>query len=335
MLLAVGPARHFHSEARVFPVGEGHQNPDRTKSVATGSPFPALAMTIFADDYVGSGWRVFTRAAEQQHAARWIQLRTGDIGNSIVRQTVSVYAAIGLHRHRAVLVNEAAEHVVATDFVSRESGADPVAGDRYLKLDSSMRALPVVVAGILAKDSLEVAVANDEQPIEAFGANRSYPAFRVGVRPWRSDRCLDHADSLGAEHLLEGAVNLVSRFRMRNLMERPRSERSPTRLRATWVTNAPVGCSVTPRMCTSRVDSSINEKHVELLERHGVYGEEIRGQHAVRLGSQELPPRGSAPRNGTQTVAAQDPSDRAGRDPDAELAQFALDARMHPQRRFS
>ena len=48
------------------------------------------------------------------------------------------------------------------------------------------------------------------------------------------------------------------------------------------------------------------------------------------LGGQELPSRGSAPRDGTQTVSAQDPSDRAGRDPDAELSQLALDANASP-----
>lgn len=59
-------------------------------------------------------------------------------------------------------MNEAAEHVAASGLESRGSGADPVAVDRYLKLDSSMRALPVVVAGIFAKDPLEVAAAKDE-----------------------------------------------------------------------------------------------------------------------------------------------------------------------------
>jgi hypothetical protein len=55
------------------------------------------------------------------------------------------------------------------------------------------------------------------------------------------------------------AVNLVSRSRTRNLMDLPRSARSATRFRASWVTKAPVGCSAIPRMCTSRVASSITK----------------------------------------------------------------------------
>jgi hypothetical protein len=108
-----------------------------------------------------------------------------------------------LHRHRVVLVNEAAEHVVATDSVSPGSGADLVVGDRHVELDASMRALPVGKADIFTKNSFEVALAKDGQPIEAFGADRPCPALRVGVRPWQSEGCLDAADSLGAEHLVE------------------------------------------------------------------------------------------------------------------------------------
>ena len=39
-----------------------------------------------------------------------------------------------------------------------------------------------------------------------------------------------------------------------------RSPRSMSRLRACWAVHAPVGCSVTPRMCTRRVSISITKK---------------------------------------------------------------------------
>ncbi|HEY6313324.1 MAG TPA: BREX system ATP-binding domain-containing protein [Streptosporangiaceae bacterium] len=56
------------------------------------------------------------------------------------------------------------------------------------------------------------------------------------------------------------AVNLLSRSRIRNLKRPARSPGSMSKLRACWAVHAPVGCSVTPRMCTCRVWISITKK---------------------------------------------------------------------------
>jgi hypothetical protein len=64
------------------------------------------------------------------------------------------------------------------------------------------------MAAVDAEDVLEVALAEDEDAVEAFGAERSYPAFGVGVRVRSVDRCLDHLDSLAAEDLIEGVREL-------------------------------------------------------------------------------------------------------------------------------
>jgi hypothetical protein len=48
------------------------------------------------------------------------------------------------------------------------------------------------------------------------------------------------------------AVNLLSRSRIKNLKSLARSPWSIGRLRAWWAVHAPVGCAVTPRMCTLR-----------------------------------------------------------------------------------
>jgi hypothetical protein len=53
-----------------------------------------------------------------------------------------------------------------------------------------------------------VSASEDEDPVEAVGAERSYPAFGVGVRVGRLGRCPDHADALGAEDLIEGVAEL-------------------------------------------------------------------------------------------------------------------------------
>jgi len=70
-----------------------------------------------------------------------------------------------------------------------------------VEIDTSMRALPVVVPFVLPKDSLEMAMTKDENPIEAFSPNSPHPTlsevqvplstsmapFRTGARsPGRS-----------------------------------------------------------------------------------------------------------------------------------------------------
>jgi hypothetical protein len=89
-----------------------------------------------------------------------------------------------LRGHRAVLVDEAAKHVVTMDGQRRGSGDDFSAGHRHTEVDSTMRALSVLVVLVLSKDSFELTVAQNEQPVEAFGTNRPHPTFseRVGPR---------------------------------------------------------------------------------------------------------------------------------------------------------
>ena len=170
-------------------------------------------------------------------------------------------------------------------------------------------------------------------PVKAFGSNRPDPAFcervalgyRTGVlitrMPWEANT----SSKL--------AVNLASRSRTRNLMDRPRSSRSPARFRASgyegtgWMVGDPEDLDLPGR----EVD---REEHVELAQRHGVDGEEIHGQSHVSLGPQELGPRGSLPGHRSETMAAEDPTDRARRDADPELSELTLDAHASP-RRFS
>ena len=56
------------------------------------------------------------------------------------------------------------------------------------KCESAVRALSVVVGAVDAQDGLEVAAADDQQPIEALGADGSDEALGVSVRLWRADR---------------------------------------------------------------------------------------------------------------------------------------------------
>ena len=59
-----------------------------------------------------------------------------------------------------------------------------------------------------ADDLIEVAAPENEDPVEAVGAESSYPTFGVGVRVRRLDRCADHPDAFAAEDLIEGVAEL-------------------------------------------------------------------------------------------------------------------------------
>jgi hypothetical protein len=89
---------------------------------------------------------------------------------------------IRLCRHRAILVDEATEHVVTVDAMERRGSAADLTGGHF-KIDSTVRALSVVMADVLAKYPFEVTVAQNEQPVEAFGAHGPHPALCVGSGP--------------------------------------------------------------------------------------------------------------------------------------------------------
>src|SRR6266511_4972435 len=55
---------------------------------------------------------------------------------------------------------------------------------------------------------LEMTAAQDQDPIQAVGADRPHPALGVGVRVWRLDRRADHLDALQAKDLVEAATEL-------------------------------------------------------------------------------------------------------------------------------
>ena len=66
-----------------------------------------------------------------------------------------------------------------------------------------MRPMLVVMAGIDAKHLLELAPAEDEQPVEALSAHAADPALGVRVRVRRPDRCADHRDPFALEDVVE------------------------------------------------------------------------------------------------------------------------------------
>jgi hypothetical protein len=143
-----------------------------------------------------------------------------------------------------VLVNEPAEKITAVD--AALSLRDR-AWARWHEVQIAIRPAPVVVGDLLGKDTLEVMLRDDEQWSRQSARNmrthRSAKVFafafgeRTGVRMVMAP--------IEAKIWSMLAVNLISRSRMRK--RRPASSSSVQKLRATWVTQGPLGLVVTPR----------------------------------------------------------------------------------------
>ena len=147
-------------------------------------------------------------------------------------------------------MNEPAEAFESTDFADGWCRRW-LARLRWLQLERAVRPVLVVVLDVLAQDAFEVAAVEDQQPVQALGANGSDEPFGDGVRLRRSCRRLDDPDAVRAEHLVEGSLYLLSRSRISR--RKPWSAKSRPRLRACWVTHAPVGLAVQPANQTRRV----------------------------------------------------------------------------------
>jgi hypothetical protein len=121
-------------------------------------------------------------------------------------------------------------------------------------VERAVRPVLVVLAAVGAEYALEVASVEDQDAVEAFGAERSYPAFGVGVRVRSLDRCAD--------------------LRVARLLRHP----APVRIRGR-------GDVLDPAL-----RERDEEQHVDALEQGGFDGEEVAGEHASRLGSREGAP---------------------------------------------
>src|SRR5512132_3462673 len=91
-----------------------------------------------------------------------------------------------------------------------KSGAQCVSSARWdLRGGPPARAVPTaIMLDVDPKDLLEVAAADDQQPVQALGPDRAHPALGVGVRRGCPHRRAEHLTTLRAEHLVETAAEL-------------------------------------------------------------------------------------------------------------------------------
>jgi len=110
-----------------------------------------------------------------------------------------------------------------------------------LRVEGRDEADAVVMPDVVAKDCFEVVTAENERPVETLFPDGPYPPLRDRVRTRRSDGRPDHLDAFGDEHLVEAGGELRVAISDQEPEGPTVPVRSPARLRATWVTNEPVG----------------------------------------------------------------------------------------------
>jgi hypothetical protein len=110
----------------------------------------------------------------------------------------------------SVLVYESAERVTPVHLGRRILATEGRFDSwiRRLQPERPMRAMGVVVLGVDPQHLLKVAVADNQQPVQALGADRPDPALGIGVGVGCLHRRDEHLDTLGAEHVVEAAGEL-------------------------------------------------------------------------------------------------------------------------------
>src|ERR1035441_2261526 len=129
--------------------------------------------------------------------------------------------------------------------------------DRDLKIDSAVRPCSVVMLDEHLEHALKVTLASDEQQSRhsrrAVPTNRSANALARGARTG----VLMTRAPIEVMTSSKRPTNLVSLSRIKNLTALPSSSSVIARLRACWVTQLPMGCSVTPARKTLRRSRSM------------------------------------------------------------------------------
>ena len=109
---------------------------------------------------------------------------------------------------RHVFVNHAAETIAALDHAPRYERR--AAGSiRWRQAQCPVRSVPVVVRHELGEDPLQVRLVEDQEPIEAFPANRSHEPLGHRIRLRGPKRRPDNLDPLTGKHFVEGPCEFL------------------------------------------------------------------------------------------------------------------------------
>ncbi len=165
------------------------------------------------------------RTAELETSARVVRW---DVGRPFTPRAVAAGPRASIRagekpkrlRGEFVFVKQPAEPVAAAQSMKRNrlAGQRRFADRRRLRErrplgERAVRPVFVVVLRVCAHHALEVAAAEDQQPIKALAPQTADPALGVRPRLGRPHRRLDYTDALGAKDLVEGVREFSCRGR--------------------------------------------------------------------------------------------------------------------------
>jgi hypothetical protein len=156
-------------------------------------------------------------------------------------------------------------------------------------VQSAVRPVFVVVLAVDAEHVLEVAAAEYEDSVETISAECANAAFGVSVRVRCLDGRADHSDAFSPEHFVECVAELrvavVDEKAERLLVVEPHDQVARLLGDPAAVRIRRAGDVLDPSRCERD-----KEQDVDPLQERGLDGEEVAGEHARRLRSQERPP---------------------------------------------
>jgi hypothetical protein len=203
---------------------------------------------------------------------------------------------------------------------------------RFL-LQGAVRAVAVVMVGVLGRHRPQLPAADDQHPVQQLPPDGADPPLGVGVRPRRSQRRAQHPDPLGREDRVERGSELRVPVAEQKPEAPTRSSSTMSRLGACWATHSAAGCAVTPGTWTRRLATSSTNSTYSRCRNTVSTVKQVHRQEAVGLGAEELPPGQRRPLGRRFDAGPmQDGPDGAGPDLVAEAAQLTVDATVAPGR---
>src|SRR5215207_603876 len=164
----------------------------------------------------------------------------------------------------------------------------------------------------------EVAAADDQEPVETLRSDGADEPLGVGVRLRRSQRRVDHHESLAAEHLVERSCELAVAV----MDQEPHPLEHAGEAEVARLLSHPGAGGI--GRATGEMDAPAakldEEEHVQAAQGDGLDGEEVAGEHARGLPTKECRPAyGSSPRRWLEPSGGKQAAHRARREAKAEL----------------
>jgi hypothetical protein len=200
-------------------------------------------------------------------------------------------------------------------------------------VEALMRPVIVEMAHILVNDGAGVSLVVDQQPVGALLANAADKPFGIAVRLRCLGRNLDHIEAFGGEDGIEGGGELGVPVADQE------AERGDPLTHVHHQITGGLGSPGRGRMSghPEQVQPAgadlHDEQNIEPAQRDGVEGEEVGGEQARCLSTQEGLPSGVCSAWwGPEAGSGQDAADRARAQAMSKPDQFALDAAVTPGR---